>query len=93
MQGFQAIEGELQRRREQYEDNKGKDTPFRVEYRFRRGSKAWEYFLSYEDAIKAPPHKSCRYGPFGNAIIEYPTSQQIQIRGVCGGWAKYKATK
>jgi len=90
-QGYSAIEAELQKRREQYESVKGKDKPFRVEFRYRNGCKHWQYFTSYEDALKAEDTR-CRYGIYGNAIIERPSSEQIQIRGKRGGWSKYNPT-
>lgn len=90
--GFMAIEAEMQKRREQYESVKGKDTPFRVEFRYRSGSKQWQYFTTYEDCLKAESTK-CKYGIMGNAIIERPSSQQIQVRGKRGGWSKCKQTE
>ena len=86
--GYSAIERVLEKRREQHESVKGKDTPFRVEFRYRRGTKHWQYFETYEDAMQAED-SSCRYSIYGSAIIEHPSSRQIQVRGKRGGWSKY----
>lgn len=88
--GFFAIEDEMQRQREQRESVKGKATPFRVEYRFKGGSLHWAYFTSYEDALNARDVRKCRYNIWGNPVIEWPTSRQIQAKGKRGGWSKYK---
>jgi hypothetical protein len=87
---FMAIENEMQRQREQRESVKDKDTPFRVEYRFKTGTTHWQYYETYEDALNAEPSKRCWYDPIGRASIEYPSSQQIQKRGPRGGWSRYK---
>jgi len=87
--GYFAIENELQKRREQAKKVKGKDTPFRVEFRYKRGTLHWQYFETYEDCLTAED-SSCRYSPWGNAIIERPSSRQIQIKGPRGGWKKYE---
>lgn len=83
MSMFYRIEEELQRRRDQCESVKGKDTPFRVEFRFKGGSKAYEYFETLEQAVNADDHLALHGYPGG---IEYPSSRQIQKRGPRGGW-------
>lgn len=90
--GFFVIENVLQKRRAQYNSVKGKEVPFRVEFRYRGGTKHWQYFETYQDCLSAED-SSCRYGIFGNAIIEYPSSSQIQRSGVRGGWSKYKTSE
>lgn len=87
-EAYFAIERELQKRRDQYESVKGKETPFRVEFRYRQGTRHYQYFETYDDALKAED-SSCRYSPFGSAVIERPLSHQIQIQGPRGGWKKY----
>lgn len=89
--GFLSIEDELQKRREQQESVKGKETPFRVVFRFKGGSSHYQYFETYEATLTAED-SICRYSPWGHAIIERPTSRQIQIRGPRGGWKKYIKT-
>ena len=84
--GYLAIEAELQKRREQIDSVKGKDTPFRVEFRYRGRTRHYQYFQSKEDASGAQD-SLCSYGPFGNARIEKPTSSQVQRRGPRGGWS------
>jgi hypothetical protein len=86
-EGFCAIEVELQKRREQSASIAGKDTPYRVEFRFRGGSRSYQYFETREACVGATATK-CRYSPWGNAVIEYPSSKEIQIRGPRGGWRK-----
>jgi hypothetical protein len=88
MNGYMAIESELQQRRAQREGVKDKDTPFRVESRYSGGTLHYQYFAAYEDTMSAED-SSCRYSPFGRAIIERPSSRQIQKRGPRGGWAPY----
>jgi hypothetical protein len=89
MNGFAAIEEELRKRREQAESVRGKDTPFRVEFRYRGRTKHWQYFMSREDALRAED-SYLTYGPRGNAIVIRPYSQVIQIRGPQGGWSQEK---
>jgi len=84
---YLRIEQELAKRREQAESVRGKDTPFRTEFRYRGGMKHWQYFASSDDALKGTDSR-CTYGPTGRAIVEIPTSIQIQIRGPRGGWKK-----
>lgn len=91
--GYFAIEKVLQKRREHIESVKGKDTPFRVEFRYRGGTRSYQYFCTLEDAQNAEDDKVCRYSVFGNAIIESPSSRQIQVRGVRGGWKKFVEVK
>ncbi len=88
VRGFFAIEEQLQKQREQRESVKGKDTPFRVEFRFKGGTIHWQYFETYNDCLNADS-KRCRYSIFGSPYVESPTSRQIQIRGPRGGWKKY----
>jgi len=87
---FIRIENELQRRREQKESMAGKENNFRVEFRFYGGSRAYEYYETLDQALNAYDYKKCSYGAWGNAIIESPSSRQIQIRGPRGGYKKYK---
>ena len=86
--GFFATEKELQARQKQRESVAGKPKPFRVEFRYPKGSKHWQYFEKYEDALNATD-SMCRYWIFGHAIIHRPTSRQIQMQGARGGWKKY----
>lgn len=90
--GYIAIEKELQKRREQADSVIGKHTPYRVEFRYKGGTKHWQYFETYEDCLEAEDSK-CRYSIFGNAIIERPSSRQIQIEGPRGGWKAYRKGK
>jgi len=83
-----AVENVLQRRREQVESVKGKPTPFRVEFRYRGGSRSYQYFTDIIAAMAADD-RQCRYGMTGRAIIERPLSQQVQVRGPRGGWSKW----
>lgn len=83
---FQSIESELNLRRVQSDSVRGKDTPFRVEFRYSGGTKHWQYFVSAEDAASAEDSQ-CSYGPTGRAIIQRPSSQIIQVRGPRGGWS------
>lgn len=86
--GYAAIERVLQNRREQAESVKGKDTSFRAEFRYPGGTKHWQYFETYADALKGTD-SSCVYGLSGRAIVRAPTSIQIQARGPRGGWKKF----
>ena len=88
--GYGAIERVLRSRREQAESVKGKDTPFRAEFRFSGGTKHWQYFETYTDALQGTD-SSCIYGPTGRAIVRSPTSIQIQARGPRGGWKRSNA--
>ena len=89
---FLAVEKELQLRRKQAESVRGKDTPFRAEFRYRGGTKHYQYFVSQKDARLGTDSK-CVYSPTGRAIIETPTSIQIQMRGPRGGWNPVKGDK
>lgn len=91
-EGFHRINAELERRATQRESTQGLDTPFRVEFRF-KGSKAYEYFSSYDEALRAEDYKKCTYSIYGNPVITYPSSRQIQARGKRGGWHKYNQGK
>jgi len=90
--GYMSIERELEARREQRKSMEGKEKNFRVEFRFSGGTKHWQYFEKYEDCLVAED-SVCRYGPFGGAIIERPTSKQIQKKGQRGGYSKYDGEK
>ena len=79
------IDRVLQERRDQEESVRGKDTPFRVEFRFSGGTRHYQYFAKAEDAKGAVDY-SCSYSPFGKPRIESPLSRQLQIRGPRGGW-------
>lgn len=83
--GFHQIETVLQHNRDQAASVRGKDTPFRVEFRYRGGTRHWQYFTSLEEAMLGTD-ASCRYGPTGRAIVEMPRSRQIQRRGPRGCW-------
>jgi hypothetical protein len=85
--GFLAIESVIQARARQRESVKDKDTPFRVEFRFRHGTRHYQYFETYAAASLACD-AACTYGPTGRAIVEAPRSQQVQIRGPRGGWKR-----
>jgi len=88
-QDFLAVEGVLRNEREQRESVRGKDTPFRVEFRFHHGTRHYQYFPTLEDcltAVSAAPS----YGPTGRAHIERPSSKQTQVRGPRGGWKPCK---
>lgn len=87
MNGSQLIENELCKRRTQAESVRGKETPFRVEFRYRGGTKRYQYFLTREDAVKAED-SFCTYSLTGRAIIEHPSSQVLQFQGPRGGWSK-----
>ena len=84
---YNSIESELYKSRMQADSVRGKDTPYRVEFRYRGGTKHYQYFVSAEDAETAED-SSCSYGPTGRAIIQRPSSQVIQVRGPRGGWSK-----
>jgi len=86
---YLIIENELQKRAAQSESVRGTDCPFRVEFRYKAGTKHWQYFTNLEDAQRADD-SSCSYGPTGRAVIERPTSLVIQIRGPKGGWSKVR---
>lgn len=86
--GYFAIEDELQKRKEQRESVKGKETPFRVEFRYPHGTRHYQYFCTLEDAENAEDSQ-CGYSPFGHAVITHPTSRQVQVQGPRGGWKKY----
>lgn len=83
---FQSIESELNLRRVQVDSVRGKDTPYRVEFRYRGGTKHWQYFANVVDAANAEDSQ-CIYGLTGRAIIQRPSSQVIQVRGPRGGWS------
>ena len=85
MNGYLRIEEELQKRRVQAKSVRGKDTPFRAEFRYPHGTKHWQYFVSLEDALLGTD-SSCTYSVTGQAIVRTPLSIQIQKRGPRGGW-------
>ena len=87
MNNFSAIEGELAKRREQADTVKGKNTPFRGEFRYSGGTKHYQYFTRVEDCESAMDSQ-CGYTPMGNGYIAYPLSRQTQFRGPRGGWKK-----
>lgn len=89
MNGYQAIEAELQQRRAQYAGVKGKDTPYRVEFRYSGRTKHWQYFTNLEDCASAKDSQ-CGYTTMGNGYVAHPLSQQTQVRGLRGGWRKSK---
>lgn len=89
---FSAIQTEMARQQRQRELIKGKRPSFRVEFRFRRGTRHWEYYETYQECLTAPDSKVCGYS-FGGSFIEHPSSRQIQKRGPRGGWSKYMLTR
>lgn len=82
-----AVEEVIQSSRQQYESVRGKDTPFRVEFRYRRSSRSYQYFEDMVSARKASDRRA-GYGPTGRAYVEHPLSQVIQVRGPRGGWKR-----
>jgi hypothetical protein len=84
-QDYLAVEEVIQEGHRQLESVKGKDTPFRVEFRYRGGRKSWQYFEDLASARKASD-RHAGYGPTGRAYVEHPLSQVIQVRGPRGGW-------
>lgn len=84
---------ELERRKSQRETHRVENPQFRVEFRFKRGTKAWEYYATYEECVNAEDHKRCGYNIFGSPFVEYPSSRQIQQKGKRGGWSKLKAAR
>jgi len=82
-----AVEDVLRNHREQRERVRGKDTPFRVEFRYPQGTRHYQYFEDFESASRATD-RAPSYNIFGHAVIRRPTSQQIQVRGPRGGWKK-----
>jgi hypothetical protein len=82
---FFTVEAVIQRDREQRESVKGRETPFRVEFRFRQGTRHYQYFENMETAMQANS-AIASYGFTGRARIEHPLSQVIQVRGPRGGW-------
>ena len=83
--GYLRIAEVLQRKRDQSISVQGKSTPFRVEFRFRGGTKHYQYF---EDRKTAENASDCMvyYRPNGMGVIEKPLSQQIQVMGPRKGW-------
>lgn len=84
---FFAVEDVLQHRREQCESVKGKETHFRVEFRYSGGTRSYQYFTNADEASGAIDHR-VSYGPTGGVHIDSPLSQQLQVRGPRGGWRK-----
>lgn len=83
---YLAVESVLQHEREQRESVHGKDTPYRVEFRFSGGTRHYQYFPTYRECLNATSANASY--PMGRAHIEYPRSQQIQFRGPRGGWKR-----
>lgn len=92
LKGFLQIENVRQHQKQQMDSVKGKDCPYRVEFRFSGGTKHWQYFQTLADTQDAWG-ASCRYSIFGQAIVEWPLSIQLQIRGPRGGWSIFKGEK
>ena len=88
-EGYFAIEAEMKKKLEQRAGVKSSECSFRVEYRYPKGTKHWQYFMTYEDALAAQD-SSCRYSIYGHAIVERPTSTQVQVGGQRDGWSKYR---
>jgi hypothetical protein len=86
---FECVEAVIDHRIEQRNSVKGKDTPIRVEFRYRYGTKHYQYFTDLESAKTATDHLA-GYGMTGRAVIESPLSQQIQVRGPRGGWKVWR---
>lgn len=82
---YNRVEHVIQENQAQRESVKDKATPFRVEFRYGGGSRSYQYFETFEAARLANQRKA-GYSPFGRAVIEHPTSQQIQVKGPRGGW-------
>lgn len=82
------LEDEMDRRREQMESVKGKDTPFRVKFTTQVGW-AYEYYTSYEAAKNADDYICFPSSPFHGP--SRPKRRSIEVRGPQGGWKKYKA--
>lgn len=80
-----AVEDVIQQSQRQRNSVRGKDTPFRVEFRYRQGARSYQYFEDINSASAASDRKA-GYGPTGRAHIEHPLSQVIQLRGPRGGW-------
>lgn len=89
MNNSQLIDAELRRRQIQVDSVRGKETPYRVEFRYPQGTKHWQYFVSQEDAADAED-SICGYDYRGSGFIRRPLSRQIQVRGPRGGWRKIK---
>ena len=89
LRDFRKLEDIFAHAREQRESVAGKDTPFRVEFRYRGGTRHYQYFTDVKSAKNARD-RSCRYGTTGRVMIEEPLSQQIQVRGPRCGWKAYK---
>ncbi len=85
---FYAVENALRKSREQRDSVKGKDTPYRVEFRYRGGTRHYQYFADFQSA-KTAEDVSIRYGPY-RPVFERPNSSQIQKRGPRGGWGKLR---
>lgn len=85
MNDYFAVESVIQASRQQQDSVHVKDTPFRVEFRYRHGMKRWRYFEDRQTAESASDRKA-GYGPTGRAYVEHPLSQVIQVRGPRGGW-------
>lgn len=86
-----TVEEVIQERSAQAESVRGKDTPYRVAFRY-RGMMVYKYYESLEDA-ELGTDKRAGYGPTGRAYVEYPRSQRIQVRGPRGGWSWAKEQK
>jgi hypothetical protein len=86
------VEEVLQHRREQSASVKGKYCPFRVEFRYRGGTRHYQYFPDIASAETATDHMA-GYSPMGRARIERPLSQVVQQRGTRGGWSRPKPPK
>lgn len=87
MTDFLAIEVELLKRREQAESVRGKDTPFRVEFRYSGGTKHYQYFTDQESAACAED-SVLSYLPSGGVRVERSRSKRVQERGPRGGWSR-----
>lgn len=90
---FMMVEDVLSQDREQRQREKGKNLLYRVEFRFKGKCCHWHYFETLGEAQAAPDSRLAKYSPFGGAVINYPISRQIQIRGPRGGWKKYTEEK
>jgi len=83
------MEFEMERRRQQRESVRGKDTPFRVKFTTQVGH-AYEYYETYEDAKNADDYICFPNNPWGFIRGYRPKYRVIEKRGPRGGWSKYK---
>jgi len=79
---------EWEKQREQWNSVRGKNPQYRVEYRFKHGTKHYMYFLTQKEAEEFV-YVAVNYPPVGLLPYKtYPLSKQIQQKGPRGGWRK-----